>query len=96
MGATTLIVGIGIDIILGVGILVAVVVVSVTIALEFAMSVLYSASVIVDERLDALTTVYSDDIAFVKVSGIGIDMLADVDVNVLAAVMIVLKFIMPV
>ena len=36
----------------------------------------------VGARLDALTTMYSDDISYVTVSGIGINMLADVDVNV--------------
>ena len=44
-------------------------------------------------RLDALATVYSDDITYVTVSGIGVGMLAEVVVNVLAAVVTALNFI---
>ena len=51
---------------------------------------------LVGARLDALTTVYSDDITYVTESDIGVDMLADLDVNVLAAVVTALKFITPV
>ena len=87
-------VGIGIDMLVGVRIIA--VVVSVTIALEFGVSASYAGSVLVGMRLEALATVYSDDITYATESGIGVDMLADLDVNLLTAVMTALKFITPV
>ena len=42
-----------------------------------------------------MNDVGSDDVTIVTASGIGVDMLADVDANVLAAGMAALKFIVP-
>ena len=67
----------------------------VLITLEFVVSVSYALDVLVDVCLDSLTAAYSDDVTIATASGIGVDMLADVDTNVLSAVMAALKFIVP-
>ena len=84
----TLVVGIGIDMSVGVGNIV--VVTSVTIVLETV------ASCTIGVTVDSLIVVYCDDVTITTASAItGVDMLDDADANVLAAVMVDLKLLMP-
>ena len=69
-----------------------VVVASAVIVSEVVVSASYAVDVLL---VDMLTTVYTG-VKTVIVFGINVDMLADVDVNVLRAVMIALIFIVPV
>ena len=86
---TSVVVGISIDLLVGVEIIVLVA--SAVISSEFAMSVPYAVDVLFDVRLDALYA----GVNIIIVSGISVDMLIDVDVNLLRAVMIALKLIAP-
>ena len=85
--------GIGIGLPVDEGILV--VVASAVIDFEFALSASYTADVVIGVRLDALTTVCSDNGEIVTACVIGGDMLAEVKTTVSAAVMPALKFIVP-
>ena len=79
-----------IDTPVGVGVIVTVA--SVVIDSEFPMY----ASCVVDVLVDVLTAANSDDVTIiVTASGIGVDMLADVDANAFAAGMADLNFIVP-
>ena len=83
---TSDVVDIGADTLVDVGAIV--VVASAVIDLEFAVSVSYD--------VDKLTAVDSDDVTIIlTASGIGVDMLADVDANAFAAGMADLNFIVP-
>ena len=86
------VVDIGIDMLVGVEIIVMLA--SAVIASEFAVPVPYAVDVLVDVRLDTLTTVYTGG-KIIMVSGITFDMLADADIDVFTDVMIALKLIVP-
>ena len=85
-------VDIGIGTLVGAGIIVMVP--SVVNDMEFAVSVSYAVDALVDVWSEKLTAVDSGDVTLiVTASGIGVDMLADVDANAFAAGMADLKFI---
>ena len=86
-------VDIGIDMVIDMGIIVRVP--SAVNELEFAVTVSYAVGVLVSVWLDKLTAVDSGDVILVTASGIGVDMLADVDTNVFAAGIADLNFSVP-
>ena len=67
--------------------------VSAVIVLDFFISKSYASELLIDMRLDSLTSVSADDATIDTASGVGVDRLTDVDTNLLAAVMSALKFI---
>ena len=87
---TSEMVDIGIDILVDVGIIGAVT--PAVIVLDFVVSKSYDSELLIDMRLDPLTSVSADDATIDTASDIGVDRLTGVDTNVLAAVM-TFKFI---